>query len=116
MSLLRFIDYNWNLQPLNQNVANSNDLLDFFYFNGPSRSPVVLGNESAYSATTYPAPIQIPLSSLPYTRNSSTIAVQNTEKPLTQTTVPIVAASVLLAIIVVGWRTRRSMGSSEAGR
>lgn len=116
MSLLRFIDYNWNLQPLNQNVANSNDLLDFFYFNGPPRSPVIFSSDSAYSAKTYPAPIQIPLSSLPYTRNGSTIVVGNTETPLTQITVPIIAAFVLLAIILLGWRARRSTRSSGASR
>jgi phospholipase C len=109
MSLLRFIDYNWNLQPLNQNVANSNNLLDFFYFNGPVRSPVILGSDGTYSAKKYPAPIQFPLSSLPYTRNSSTNVVQKTETTSTQVTLPIIAAFVLLTIVILGWRTRRSI-------
>jgi len=108
MSLLRFIDYNWNLQPLNQNVANSNNLLDFFYFSGPPRSPITLGDNREYSAKTYPAPIQIALSSLPYTRNGTTIGVRNTETPLTQTIAPIVAVSLILAIIVIGSRSRRT--------
>ncbi len=116
MSLLRFIDYNWNLQPLNQNVANSNDLLDFFYFNAAPRAPVILDSNSAYSARTFPAPIQIPLNSLPYTRNGSTIVAPNPQATLTLITFPIVAASVLLVIVILGWRTRRSTRNRETGR
>jgi len=105
MSLLRFIDYNWNLQPLNQNVANSNNLLDFFNFNGPPRTPVILGADTAYSWNTYPAPIQTPLNNLPYTLTTSTIEVQNTQTTATQT---IVGALLILGVIVLGWRSRRS--------
>lgn len=116
MSLLRFIDYNWNLQPLNQNVANSNNLLDFFYFNGAPRNPIILGSNSAYSDKIYPVPLQTPLNSLPYPRNNSTLATQKPWGTLTPTTVLIVAVPLLLAIIVLGRRTRRSTGERGPSR
>lgn len=58
MSLLKFIDYNWNLSPLGANVVNSNNLLDFFNFESIPRGPIVLGNEGPYSANVFPIPFQ----------------------------------------------------------
>ena len=58
MSLLRFIDYNWNLFPLNENVAKSNNMLDFFNFTQTTRSPIVLSSQGPYSARSYPIPLQ----------------------------------------------------------
>jgi phospholipase C len=58
MSILRFIDYNWNLIPLNGNVAKSNNMLDFFNFTQIPRTPMVLDNQGPYSAQSYPIPLQ----------------------------------------------------------
>jgi len=58
MSLLRFIDYNWNLTRLNENVARSNNMLDFFNFTQTPRTPIVLNNQGPYSAQSYPIPLQ----------------------------------------------------------
>src|SRR5208337_988231 len=60
MSILRFIDYNWNLIPLNGNVAKSNNMLDFFNFTQIPRTPIVLDNQGPYSAQSYPIPLQSP--------------------------------------------------------
>lgn len=101
MSILRFIDYNWNLQPLNQNVANSNNLLDFFYFNGPQRTPIILGSNGPYSVGSYPAPIQIPLNTLTYSRNGSIISDRSWEVP---TIVAFTIFSIALVVAVITWR------------
>ena len=103
MSILRFIDYNWNLDPLNQNVANSNNLLDFFYFDSALRLPIILGTNGAYSTKSYPLPIQIPLNTLPYSRSNSTISGQPWKPP---TIIPIAMLSIplLLAVVAVAWR------------
>ena len=71
-SLLAFVDYNWRLPALNPFVAASGLPLDMFDFSQPypggglARSPVVLQNRSSY-----PAPLQVPLASLPYRRAGS---------------------------------------------
>ena len=62
LSLIHFIEYNWNLPALNANVANSNLPLGFFDFSQPPRAPIVLGSSGAYSMLTYPIPLQLPLS------------------------------------------------------
>jgi len=72
MSLLKFIDWNFDLPPLNQNVANSNLPLDFFQFNGTARAPITLDGPAQFApANTFPIPLQIPLSSLHYARTGS---------------------------------------------
>ena len=68
MSIDKFIEYNWRITPLTQNIADSNNLLDFFYFSGTPRSPIVLEPNGPNSYASYPIPIQIPLTDLPYTR------------------------------------------------
>jgi phospholipase C len=70
MSLIRFIEYNWQLPTLNHNVASSNNLLDFFDFNATPRPPIILGTQG-YSNSTYPIPIQIPFAQLHYNRTGS---------------------------------------------
>ena len=77
MSLLRFIDYNWNLPTLNPNVANSTNPIDFFYFNGPPRKPILLEQNSAFNPHSYPIPLQIPLANLPYSRNGTITPIRN---------------------------------------
>jgi phospholipase C len=65
-SILAFIEYNWNLPPLNSFVGDSNIPLDFFDFSSSPRAPIVLSNSSQY-----PDAIQIPFSQLPYARSGS---------------------------------------------
>lgn len=80
MSLLKFVDYDFNLAPLNQYVANSNNLLDFFDFNQTGRAPIVLGASGQYSMNAYPIPLQTPLSSLPYPRTGSYSGSEGTQQ------------------------------------
>ena len=70
LSMIHFIEYNWQLAPLNQNVASANLMLDFFDFNAPPRPPIILGTPG-YLASSYPIPLQIPLADLPYARTGS---------------------------------------------
>jgi phosphoesterase family protein len=71
-SILSFIEYNWGLPALNSFVGSSNVPLDFFDFNqsysgtGIVRAPVVIPSNASF-----PLPLQIPLSSLPYARSGS---------------------------------------------
>ena len=81
MSILKFIDYDFNLAPLNQNVANSNNLLDFFDFSQSPRAPVVLGKSGEYSYGTYPIPLQMPISQLAYSRTGSYTGSESTQQP-----------------------------------
>ncbi len=90
-SLLKFVEWNWNLPYLNNNIANSNLPLDAFNFNQAPRPPIILGptpdiagtlgtnqgyiefeNGSSYVLTAtqtsqqYPIPLQIPVNQLTY--------------------------------------------------
>jgi len=61
LSLLHFVEYNWNLPPLNGLVAQSNLPLDFFNFSQAPRTPVIL-----IPPIIYPIPLQTqPSASLP---------------------------------------------------
>lgn len=73
MSILRFIEYNWDLPALNQYVMNSNNLLDFFDFTAPPRLPLILGDGGQYSASLYPIPPQTP----PTAFNASNIVTKS---------------------------------------
>ena len=99
MSILRFIEYNWNLPPLNQNVADSNNLLDFFYFDGPPRAPIILKSGGPYSTNLFPAPIQIPFDQLPYSRNDSQAPAA--ENPNEFQVIPYAALAITVAAIAV---------------
>jgi phospholipase C len=68
LSLTHFIEYNWNLPPLDANVANSNLPLGFFNFSQPPRPPLILGTSGPFSMSTYPVPLQVPLSQTTATR------------------------------------------------
>ena len=90
-SLLAFIDYNWNMPPLNRFVSYSNLPLDMFYgLNGSSapRAPVTLQSAGGFTVPTtlyfsqstaptgslssmFPAAPQIQFSQLPYARTGS---------------------------------------------
>ncbi|MGC9145245.1 MAG: phospholipase C [Nitrososphaeria archaeon] len=90
-SILKFVEWNWNIPYLNRDVADANLPLDAFNFNQQPRPPVILGptpdiagtigtghgyitfeNGSSYMLTAvqtskqYPVPLQIPVSELPY--------------------------------------------------
>jgi hypothetical protein len=61
ISLLHFVEYNWNLPPLNGPVAQSNLPLDFFNFSQTRRPPIIL-----HPPIIYPIPLQTqPSASLP---------------------------------------------------
>jgi phospholipase C len=53
LSILHFVEYNWNLAPLNGLVAGSNLPLDFFNFSQAPRNPIILA-----SPIVYPIPLQ----------------------------------------------------------
>ncbi len=53
LSLLHFIEYNWNLPALDGLIAQSNLPLDFFNFSEVPRAPIILS-----SPVTYPIPLQ----------------------------------------------------------
>ena len=68
-SILAFVDYNWQIPPLNSFVAASGLPIDMFDFNQRYadgtlvRQPILLSNGSRY-----PIGLQIPLEALPYKR------------------------------------------------
>jgi phospholipase C len=80
MSLIKFIEYDFDLPTLNSNVANSHNLLDFFDFTQAPRAPIVLGSSGNYSSTVYPVPLQIPLDQLSYSRTGSYTGTESTQQ------------------------------------
>jgi phospholipase C len=60
LSLLHFVEYNWNLPLLNGLVGESNLPLDFFNFSQGPRNPVILS-----SPIVYPIPLQTESAPLP---------------------------------------------------
>jgi len=114
MSIDKFIEYNWGLPPLTQNIADSNNLLDFFYFNSPPRSPITLEPNGTYSYASYPIPIQIPFANLPYARSggpsnetrSGPSAAPLNAAPLVLTLVLIVVIAVSLLFTFKKFRSR----------
>jgi phospholipase C len=72
LSLIHFIDYNWNLPALNANVDHSGLPLDFFNFSQTPRSPIILGPSGQYSYNAYPLPLQIPLNGVTTVTTSAT--------------------------------------------
>jgi hypothetical protein len=79
MSLIKFIEYDFRLPSLNENVARSNNLLDFFDFRAPARSPIILDSSGNYSYNSYPIPLQIPLNQLGYARTGSYTGSESTD-------------------------------------
>jgi len=102
MSILRFIEYNWNLPVLNHYIMNSNNLLEFFNFTGTPRLPVLLSDTGPFSATVYPIPLQVP--------SNQTKASSISIGPLTFWGFPI--SLILPAMISVGllllWVSRKA--------
>ncbi|HYB76444.1 MAG TPA: alkaline phosphatase family protein [Nitrososphaerales archaeon] len=79
MSLAKFIEYDFDLPALNQNVASSNNLLDFFDFQQSPRAPLVLSSGGDYSYNTYPIPLQIPFDQLTYSHTGSYTGSESTQ-------------------------------------
>jgi len=110
MSIDRFIEYNWRPPPLTKNIADSNNLLDFFYFSGPPRSPIILQPIGPYSYASYPIPIQTPFANLPYARTgpSRTPPSESNATPLFLEAISVaVVAAVLLITLRKSWSRRR---------
>jgi phospholipase C len=99
LSLLAFIDYNWNLPPLTSSVRQAGSLLDFFDFGSPPRPPVILGGTGPYSYNKYPIPLQIPLSQLTYDRLGSSSNDILNQATLVPTLYPALAAAGVAAVI-----------------
>jgi phospholipase C len=88
LSLLHFVEYNWNLPRLNGLVAESNLPLEFFNFSQSPRTPIVLD-----SPRVYPIPLQ--------TRSSASLPV-----PINQYG-PLPAAILVPLIVVLAIAMRR---------
>ncbi len=56
LSLLHFIEYNWEIPPLNADVSAAALPLDFFNFSQPPRAPMQIPSDP-----NYPLPLQVPL-------------------------------------------------------
>jgi phospholipase C len=84
LSLLHFVEYNWNLPPLNGLVAESNLPLEFFNFSQAPRTPIILD-----SPLVYPIPLQ--------TQSGETLPTQVNQNGLLLTAV-LVPLIVVLAI------------------
>jgi phospholipase C len=108
MSLLRFIDYNWNLAPLNENVAKSNNILDFFNFGGIPRTPIILGSEDPYSASLFPVPFQT-TNSQPI--NQRTCSARNSETIAPSWTYLLVMSFAIAAVVAATFMKRRTARS-----
>lgn len=107
MSILRFIEYNWNLPVLNQNIANSNNLLEFFDFASPPRAPIVLGETGQFSSAVYPIPMQSPPNQTAYSQTNNQITNTN---PLA---IPLQISALILTVafgvaLLVAVRRRRA--------
>jgi phospholipase C len=103
LSITHFIEYNWNLKPLNSAVGQSNLPLDFFYFEGQPRSPIILEASGIYSYTRYPIPLQVPLSQLAYQRKGS--LVTSPERYLVPNyEVSVIALMIALVVFLVSLR------------
>jgi len=112
MSILRFIDYNWNLSPMNGNVANSNNLLDFFDFTGSPRQPVILSENGPYSANVFPIPLQ---NESDQSINSNTCRAQTKVPSISipyLLLMPLVVGVILATVALRRKVTRRSRSSS----
>jgi len=102
MSIVRFIEYNWNLPVMNRNIMNSNNLVEFFDFSSPPRPPIILSDTGPYTPTVYPIPLQ---SSLNQTMSSSTSAVSITSS--THYFYELAPAVVVVAIIFLLVRAKK---------
>jgi len=108
LSIIRFIEYNWNLPVMNRDIMNSNNLLEFFDFESPPRPPIILADTGPYAPTVYPIPLQ---SSRNQTAFSSTSAV--TAASSTYAVSGLASALVAVAISLLIWAKRKSYKEGE---
>lgn len=115
MSLIHFIEDNWNLPYLNQNVAESNGLTEFFDFKSQPRAPIVLGHSGPYNVSSFPAPIQIPFDKLSYSRLGTTSTAQQLATVPDHGKVALTAFGLSLVVLsfVVLYVRRRHMTSDR---
>lgn len=115
LSLTHFIDYNWNLPALNANVGSANLPLGFFNFSGQPRAPLILGQAGPDSMTTYPIPLQIPLTQPSSTQTSqSTTGAGSSPTPASALYAAVViAVAVVLAGALVMRRSGRHATSGD---
>jgi hypothetical protein len=100
-------------------VATSNNLLDFFYFNGTIRPPIVLTTNGSYSLIKYPNPIQLPLTTLPYSRKGSPNATNTPgsgKPPEINLIVPIAVLAIVFTALVGRKIHKPSKEIDSAGR
>lgn len=103
LSLLRFIEVNWNLPPLNSLVGGATLPTDFFDFSQEPRPKLVLGPE-ALTASGYPIPLQ--------NRKASSVAPWFVNADLG---VLGIALIVLVLFVASSIRSRLPRGESAGG-
>jgi phospholipase C len=115
MSLLKFVEYNWNLQSLNENVANSNNLLDFFDFNQTPRTPLILENGGPFSPEIYPIPLQTLVNQLPPSSGTVNETETQTSSGTPTYTFDLVAVIVAVSIVMAfaAWKRQRRRASKD---
>lgn len=52
-SILRFMEYNWNLPALNEKDKNANNLISFFDFSKPHDTPYLIRDKTAATSTVF---------------------------------------------------------------
>jgi len=104
MSIVRFIEYNWNLPTLNRNVMASNNLLEFFDFASPPRPPIILGEPGQFTPTVYPIPLQ---GSVNQTVSISTSAVSSWMPSMSNLLAALVVVAVILLLTMARRRAQR---------
>lgn len=95
LSLDHFIEYNWRLSALTPEVGEANLPLGFFDFAQTPRAPLVLTTSGPDSMSTYPIPLQVPL-----TRSSSQTS-QSTGGGSTGLSTGVVLTTTALVVAVV---------------
>ncbi len=104
LSLLHFIEFNWNISPLNQLVANSNLPTDFFNFSQSPRPGLLL--EAAPNQTiSYPMPLQTTLRGQANNNNSLQFA--------TGLLVPLAIAAVVIIAVTGAVLLSQSRGRAR---
>ncbi len=93
LSLLRFIEYNWALPPLDELVAQSNLPLGFFNFSQGARTPIILS-----PSATYPIPSQ-----------------SQSNRSLPSVPVEYELVGIVVAVVLLGSLSRRIRRSSSIG-
>ena len=112
LSLIHFVEYNWNLPPLDGIIGNSTLPLDFFNFSQAPRSPIILSEGGYAPMTTYPIPLQIAESG-PSTTSQTTGAQPGSPTNYAGAYIAILIVAVVVASVGVVWWSRRGPASQE---